>query len=260
MPKSRPPYSPEFRRQMVDQVRAGRDPGELAREFEPAGQSIRASVAKSSEKDGRHEAGGCRPRGAWTRRVGAFAPREQPTLAGARHSLKSCGLARPRDRNAAVRVFGFMSANQACFPVATIARVLGVSKAGFYAWLHRAPSAHAVADGALLQRVRTMHASSRQTCGAPHVHAELRAHGAAHVSGGGKVYHGSGGMTQTTARLSTWRFTSGGTPEACRGCWRSLTVECARSRRARPAAPAPVRPAPQPAMLGHGWHALRSSW
>jgi transposase len=35
MPKSRPPYSPEFRRQMVDLVHAGRDPDDLAREFEP---------------------------------------------------------------------------------------------------------------------------------------------------------------------------------------------------------------------------------
>ena len=31
MPKTRPPYSPEFRRQMVDLVRAGRDPEYLAR-------------------------------------------------------------------------------------------------------------------------------------------------------------------------------------------------------------------------------------
>ena len=30
-----------------------------------------------------------------------------------------------------------MSANQACFPVSTMARVLGVSKAGYYAWRHR---------------------------------------------------------------------------------------------------------------------------
>ena len=30
MPKTRPPYSPEFRHQMVDLVRAGRDPAELA--------------------------------------------------------------------------------------------------------------------------------------------------------------------------------------------------------------------------------------
>ena len=53
-----------------------------------------------------------------------------------------------------------MSANQAGFPIATMARVLGVSKAGYYAWIHRRPSAHAVADAALLKRVRPVHASS----------------------------------------------------------------------------------------------------
>ena len=73
-----------------------------------------------------------------------------------------------------------MSANQACFPVATMARVLGLSKAGYYAWLHRPPSAHAVADAALMKRVRTVHASSRHTYGAPRVHAELRAQGEQH--------------------------------------------------------------------------------
>lgn len=35
MPKSRPPYPPTFRRQMVELVRTGRTPEELAREFEP---------------------------------------------------------------------------------------------------------------------------------------------------------------------------------------------------------------------------------
>ena len=73
-----------------------------------------------------------------------------------------------------------MSANQACFPVATMARVLGVSKAGYYAWVHRPLSTHAVSDAALLKRVRTVHASSRQTYGAPRVHAELQGHGEQH--------------------------------------------------------------------------------
>src|SRR4029077_9543941 len=45
MPKTHPPYSPEFRRQMVDLVRAGRDPADLAREFEPTAQSISHWVA-----------------------------------------------------------------------------------------------------------------------------------------------------------------------------------------------------------------------
>ena len=38
MPRSRPPYPPEFRNLMVELVRAGRNPEELAREFEPTAQ------------------------------------------------------------------------------------------------------------------------------------------------------------------------------------------------------------------------------
>ena len=72
-----------------------------------------------------------------------------------------------------------MSANQAFFAVATMARVLGVSTAGYDAWRSRRPSARAIADDALLRRVRTIHAVSRGTYGAPRVHAELRAEGRA---------------------------------------------------------------------------------
>ena len=73
-----------------------------------------------------------------------------------------------------------MSANQARFPISWMARVLGVSKAGYYAWRHRPPSAHARADEVLLTRIKTVHISSRQTYGAPRVHAELRAAGERH--------------------------------------------------------------------------------
>ena len=52
-----------------------------------------------------------------------------------------------------------MSTNQAVFPISIVVRVLGVFKAGYYAWLRRPLSAHAVADAALLKRVRTVHAS-----------------------------------------------------------------------------------------------------
>ena len=54
---------------------------------------------------------------------------------------------------------------------------LGVSEAGCYAWLKRPSSPHALADASLLKRVRSVHATSRDTCGSPRVHAELRAGG-----------------------------------------------------------------------------------
>ena len=70
-----------------------------------------------------------------------------------------------------------MSAHQAVFPVTAMARVLGVSEAGFHAWRRRPVSAHAVADASLLKRIRTIHAGSCESYGAPRVHAELRAGG-----------------------------------------------------------------------------------
>ena len=56
MPKTRPPYAPEFRRQMVELVRAGRDPTDLAREFEPSAQAIRNWVAVADREEGRRGA------------------------------------------------------------------------------------------------------------------------------------------------------------------------------------------------------------
>ena len=53
MPKSHPPYPPEFRRRMVELVRAGREPEELARRFEPSAQAIRNWVAQADRDDGR---------------------------------------------------------------------------------------------------------------------------------------------------------------------------------------------------------------
>ncbi len=55
MPKSRPSYSPEFRRHMVDLVRAGRSPEDLSREFEPTAQSIGAWVAAADKQEGRRD-------------------------------------------------------------------------------------------------------------------------------------------------------------------------------------------------------------
>ena len=55
MPKTRPPYSPEFRRQMVDLARAGRSPRDLSREFEPTAQLISTWVVQADKQEGRRE-------------------------------------------------------------------------------------------------------------------------------------------------------------------------------------------------------------
>ena len=56
-------------------------------------------------------------------------------------------------------------------------RVLGLSSSGYYAWAKRAPSRRSHDNTALTKTVRTIHAVSRGTYGAPRVHAELAAVG-----------------------------------------------------------------------------------
>ena len=57
MPKSRPPYPPELRRQLVELVRSGRNPEELAREYEPSAQAIRNWVAQADRDQGKRHDG-----------------------------------------------------------------------------------------------------------------------------------------------------------------------------------------------------------
>ena len=57
MPTPKPPYPAEFRQQMVELVRAGRTPEELAREFEPSAQAIRNWVNQADRDNGRRSDG-----------------------------------------------------------------------------------------------------------------------------------------------------------------------------------------------------------
>ncbi len=56
-PHRRPGFANTARQRMVELVRAGRDPEELAREFEPTAQSIRNWVAQSDRDGGKREDG-----------------------------------------------------------------------------------------------------------------------------------------------------------------------------------------------------------
>lgn len=70
-----------------------------------------------------------------------------------------------------------MRAHQAEFRVRTMARMLGVSPSGYYAWLTRPASARAVEDRRLSALIRAAHAASRAVYGAPRVWADLRDRG-----------------------------------------------------------------------------------
>jgi len=57
MPKSRPPYAPELRRRLVEMVRAGRSPAELAEQFDPSEQCIRNWVKQAERDSGKRSDG-----------------------------------------------------------------------------------------------------------------------------------------------------------------------------------------------------------
>ena len=70
-----------------------------------------------------------------------------------------------------------MRAHQARHRIATLCRVLGVSRSGYYAWCTRPASARATTDALLTKQLHGIHACTRGTYGVPRVHAELRAQG-----------------------------------------------------------------------------------
>ena len=57
MPKSHAPYPPEYKRRLVELVRAGRNPEELAAKFEPSAQAIRNWVRQADRDDGHRQDG-----------------------------------------------------------------------------------------------------------------------------------------------------------------------------------------------------------
>jgi transposase InsO family protein len=73
--------------------------------------------------------------------------------------------------------FRFVHAYRETFRVGMMCRVLKVSRSGSYAWRLRQPSLREKDDRALAGRIREVHAASRETYGAPRIHAALRTEG-----------------------------------------------------------------------------------
>jgi putative transposase len=69
--------------------------------------------------------------------------------------------------------FRFIAAQKAEHSITIMCRVLEVSRSGFHAWQHRAPSARARADARLTERICEIHQANRGVYGSPRIHAEL---------------------------------------------------------------------------------------
>jgi putative transposase len=72
---------------------------------------------------------------------------------------------------------GFIAKHRSIWPVAWLCEALGVSRSGFHAWLARGPSARALADEALAQKVRESFVASARTYGARRVWRDVLANG-----------------------------------------------------------------------------------
>jgi transposase InsO family protein len=73
--------------------------------------------------------------------------------------------------------FRLIDAKKSQHPVCLLCSVLGVSRAGYYAWKDRPASPRQRRDDELLEQIGVIHGESKATYGWPRVHAELRHRG-----------------------------------------------------------------------------------
>lgn len=69
--------------------------------------------------------------------------------------------------------FAFIAPEKATVPVATLCRVLRVSRSGFYAWCERPESERSKQDRLLRLRIRASFDASRQRYGSPRIWKDL---------------------------------------------------------------------------------------
>ncbi|MEV0974978.1 IS3 family transposase [Microtetraspora glauca] len=155
---------------MVELVRAGRSPEDLAKEFEPSAQSIRTWVRQADLDDGRRQDGltsAEKDELARLRRENKILREEKEIL------RKAGGFLRAGDGSAEMK-YRLIDAEKDHHDVSLLARVLGVSRQGYYAWAKRGPSARAHRDAELTEKIRRHHTASDEIYGAPRIHADLR--------------------------------------------------------------------------------------
>ncbi|MCL9792963.1 IS3 family transposase [Frankia sp. AgKG'84/4] len=158
---------------MVELVRAGRSPEALAKEYGPSGPSIRNWVRQAEQEEGARADGPSAAEREELKRL----RKENRQLREERDILRKANdFLRDGDRSE--MTFALIDAEKTRHPVSVLARVLGVSREGYYAWRRRGgQSARTADDQTLTVKITAVHAASRATYGAPRVHADLAAAG-----------------------------------------------------------------------------------
>ena len=67
-----------------------------------------------------------------------------------------------------------MHAEKSNFTISRMARLLEVSRSGYYAWLNRSPSKQAIRRERIEQKIGWFHGESDEVSGAPRILADLR--------------------------------------------------------------------------------------
>lgn len=166
MPKR---YPPEFRRKVLDLLKAGRTVAQLVRDLQISDQTIynwrRQELIDTGQLPGVTSSEQAELVAA-RRRIAEL----ETELAVHRRAAELLKEAMPpKDRFAAIAQ---MAAEG--LPVDVCCRVLQVSPSGFYEWRGRPPSPRALRHAWLTDQIREVHAASHGTYGIARVHAELR--------------------------------------------------------------------------------------
>jgi transposase-like protein len=154
---------------MVALARSGRTAASLSKEFGPSAMTIGTWIQQAARDAGKGDGGlSSAEREELTR-----LRRENRRLKEEREILSKAAAWFATESGPSKRSLGFVKVNQAIHAVGLMCRLLEVSRSGFYAWVDRPMCTRRRWDLELTGNICSTHRRSRETYGAPNIHAEL---------------------------------------------------------------------------------------
>lgn len=170
--KPRRQFTPEQKAEAVQIVRqSGKPISQIAKELGLTESALRNWVKQAqTDEIAAQERFSDHPGASGASQV---APRGQTLADGARFSKKDRSLFCCRD----LKSYELIEAEKANFPVALMCEVLEVSRSGYYAWSRRPPATRTQENQQLKEQIKQIHQKSRNSYGAPRIHAALKQEG-----------------------------------------------------------------------------------